>query len=138
MFRRSSYMGLYLALPILFNSCLEEHPTAPQGLPETGWTVQIAGLDSAYFAQESGFGVAAFNLIVTDSSDIPVPEAPIMVWVDAGPGEVFLLSDQTDVDGRLKALFYAHFPLFGTTAVLCATAGGDTAQAEIFLKPLSH
>ncbi len=133
MFRYAYVGGLVIALFLLF-SCQSEQPTAPETIPsEQVLNVQISELDRARIAREGEPCTAAFDVLVTDDSDSVVPDVPVTIVVESGPGEVAPEISVTDSSGVVKAVYFVIIPYGDTTAIVSSAAGQDTARASIDL-----
>ncbi|MDP8240047.1 MAG: Ig-like domain-containing protein [Candidatus Hatepunaea meridiana] len=130
--KRFTYVGgMAVILGWLLLSCQSDQPTSP--LPHSGLSlnVQITHLDSIINATEGELCPIAFEVIVTDDSAIPVPEAQVMIEIATGPGNVAPGAALSNQSGIVNALYYLTMPFGDTTATIRAYAGDDTAEFEI-------
>jgi len=104
MFRRANVGGLAISLLLLLISCQDNQPTSPDTSPIL--TVHITGLDSAIFARDGQVCTSEFQVLVTDDQGEPVPDAPVALWVDSGPGDVSPAEGLSGPSGIVDAVYY--------------------------------
>lgn len=134
MFRIAFVCGMATALLFALVSCESGQPTSfEEPNPPAGLTAQIVGLNRAITAREGSLQVAAFDVLVTGSDSLPTSGVSVQIRVLYGPGVVVPETGISNNSGLVDALYYAILPFGDTSAVIQATAGGDTVSATIHI-----